>query len=137
MYRSRSKKKQNSPETLYEESIQFIQKGEYERALTFLLKADEKLPDNHQIVWELAKLQLLLNNKKEAQKYASKAWNLGKKDRDVFLCLMESTVLPSIKLKVDFGQRLIKEIEGVTIDVRNQFSAVSSFTTIVATDVNN
>jgi tetratricopeptide (TPR) repeat protein len=107
---SRSHKKKNSPEVLFAEGQALAEKGEYQQALIFLLKAQEKLPDNIQLLWRLACIELRLNNDSQAQKFANQVWKLGKKDRDTFLCLIDSSGLPSIEMKVEYGQRLLKEI---------------------------
>ena len=75
-------------------------RGILKERLFFLEKALVKLPDNLQIVWELALIEGSRKNSEKAQSYAHKAWKLGKRDRESFLALIENSALPSFELKV-------------------------------------
>jgi predicted Zn-dependent protease len=125
-----SQKKKFSPESLYSEGMGLAKQGDIERAVIFLTKALDKLPDNKQIIWQLAKLESSLKNSSEAQAYAQKAWNGGKKDKECFLLLLEHSGLPSTNLKVEYGQRLLEQInvENVRFELKgDMFFALEQF----------
>ncbi|NQZ59760.1 MAG: hypothetical protein HRT88_20095, partial [Lentisphaeraceae bacterium] len=98
------------PGILMNEANEIAQKGDLKRAQALLKEALEKEQKKADLHWLMATVTSRLGNSSKAQSHALKAWKNGKVEKDVFNFLVLGCGLDTLKGKIAYGRRLLKDI---------------------------
>ena len=100
-----------SAQELYELALENKAKGKVLEAKKLLYEAEKKSVADPELVWAIANYEAETGNSSQAQSYALKAWKLGKQDKECFLALLHNSGLPTVELQVEYGRKLLNEIQ--------------------------
>ena len=104
-----------SAQEIYELALEKKAKGKVLEAKKLFYEAEKKSVLDPELVWAIAKYEAETGNSAQSQRYALKAWQSGKQDKECFLALIHNSGLPTIELQVEYGRKLLKEIESPSL----------------------
>jgi len=99
-----------------------LQEGKNQEAFTILAELVLEDPENAQLAFEAARVAMLLNKDKLATQYMLQAWQLGKKDLNFFVLLLNRARIPASEKLELFDTRYAELPEtGQLLDLKARF----------------